>query len=47
VTSHLSMSDVMTMTSVCGEDTSLMSASVKVRDMWDHLVRVIRPSTAT
>jgi hypothetical protein len=38
VTSYLSMCVVMTMASVCRNDTSLMSASVKVRGMWDHLV---------
>jgi hypothetical protein len=33
VTSHLSLCIVITMASVCGNDTSLMSASVKVSGM--------------
>jgi hypothetical protein len=47
VTSHLSMCVMMTMASICGKDTRFMSASVKVRGIWDHLVRVTGPSTAT
>jgi hypothetical protein len=38
---------VMTMTSMCGKDMSLMSTSAKVIGVCDHLVRVIGPSTAT
>jgi hypothetical protein len=37
--SHLSMCDVMTMVSMCGNDTSLISASVKV-----NLAVVFTPS---
>jgi hypothetical protein len=44
---HLSMCAMMTKASVCGKDVSLMSASVKVRGMCDHLVHVIGPLTAT
>jgi hypothetical protein len=45
--SYLSICALMTMASVCGKDTSLMSTLVKVRGMCDHLVCVMGPSTAT
>jgi hypothetical protein len=47
MTSYLSIWAEMTVASMCGNDTSLMFASVKVSGIWDHLVHVIRPSTAT
>jgi hypothetical protein len=47
VTSHLSMCIVITIASVHGKDTSLMSSSLKVIGTCDNLVLVIGPSTAT
>jgi hypothetical protein len=44
---HFSMCVVITIASVCGKDMSLISASVKVSSMCDHLVHMIGPSTAT
>jgi hypothetical protein len=38
---------VMTMASVCGNETYLISAIVKVIGIWDHLVLMIGHSTAT
>jgi hypothetical protein len=47
VTSHLSIWTVMTIASVCGNKARLMSWPEKVMGMWDHLVWVMEPSTAT
>jgi hypothetical protein len=47
VTSHLSMWTVVTMVSVCRNDVRLMSWEEKVIGIWDHLVLVMGPSTAT
>jgi hypothetical protein len=47
VTSHLSMWTVTTMTSVCGNEDSLMSWVVNVIGIWDNLDWVMGPSTAT
>jgi hypothetical protein len=44
---HVFNCAVMTKTSVCKKDMSLMSASVNVMGMCDHLVCLIGPSTAT
>jgi hypothetical protein len=47
VTSHLSMWTVVTMASVCGNEVKLTSWEKKIIGIWDHLVWVIGPSTAT
>jgi hypothetical protein len=39
--SHLSMCAMMTMASVCGNDTNLMSTTVKVSCKGDHLVHMV------
>jgi hypothetical protein len=43
MTSHLSMCAVMTMASVCGNETSLLSAAVKVIGIWEHMVLMTGP----
>jgi hypothetical protein len=47
VTSHLAMWIVITMSSVCGNEVRLMSWKEKVIGIYDHLVWVMGPSTAT
>jgi hypothetical protein len=47
VTFHFLMCATITIASGYGKDMSLISASVKVRGMCDHLVRMIGPFTAT
>jgi hypothetical protein len=47
VTSHLSIWMVTTIASVCGNEARFMSYDEKVIGMWDHLVWVMGPSTAT
>jgi hypothetical protein len=47
VTSHMSMWTVMTLASVCGNKGSLISWAVNVMGIWDHLVWVMGPLTAT
>jgi hypothetical protein len=47
ITFHLSMCVVITIASMCGNDMSLISASVKVNWMCDHLLCMIGPSIAT
>jgi hypothetical protein len=47
VTSHLLMCDVIIIASVCRKDISMISSSLKVIRICDHLVRMIGSSTAT
>jgi hypothetical protein len=47
VTSHLSMWTVVIMALVCGNEVKLTSWEKKIIGIWDHLVWVIGPSTAT
>jgi hypothetical protein len=47
VASHLSIWMVTIMVLVCGNEAMLMSWAENVMGMWDHLVLVIGPSTAT